>query len=295
MVKNTHKSKQSQKAIALLALSLKKTQLRDEPCPDENTIAAYCDGRLNEEEIKKFKSIILRCPDSYSLWMKMEQYRHQWEDQISPQVSASLWQKIYQWMIKPTHFNSSILAVASVIILSFVLKSALNTPQLMDSYKIIAYSNKGISFSDRLDQYEGVMKGVVINGIPLFSNAETESFKEGIKIAKNKINNTSEVDFSICMESVEDCTDLEQIYRYAGSWSLFMSASCQLDSVQLYLNQQLLFNNWYKQLQRYKPLTDKSTGLSTRLDNLKALLSNTDAKKSEVCSINNELLRFVQR
>ena len=63
MVNETDNSEQKTRAAALFALALKQNSDKNRvECPDENTIARYCDDQLNAHEREQFREDYMSTP-----------------------------------------------------------------------------------------------------------------------------------------------------------------------------------------------------------------------------------------
>ncbi len=294
MVNKTDEIGQQAKAIALLALALKKnTEQAEMDCPDEQTIASYCDDQLNSDERVKFRKNMLHCPDSYSLWMAMERHRSEWQ-KTEPYAdeNRSFLQQCYDWFITPSYLTGGIVAVASVIIVTIMLRTGLSPQELSDSYEIIR-AQPGISFDYSASEFRADTGQ--IKGVPIFINPALKAFRDGAEISRDSINNKSNQSLNSCMKSLQTCSTATELYQYAGSWAVLMKVSCQLDSESLYEAQQILLKRWHRQWKSGLQSPAANSGLNSRLEQIYQLIQKSVVIKTELCQANDELLRFALR
>lgn len=293
---NSQEPDQKAKAVALLALALKhKAEKSGADCPDENTIACYCDGQLSRDERSDFRARMTQCPDSYALWMAMERHRVSWQEAeqvVHAEQKHSVWQKIMHWMVTPSGITGGAMALASVMLVAILLRTGGNTPELSDSYENI-WAQPDFSLD-----YSASGHGQ-IKGVPIFVNPALKAFREGIDLSRKSINTKAIVLKVTCFQSLAACHTAEQLYQYAGSWTLLMKASCQIDDNTQYQQQlktqQALLNRWYQQSTAQGILSGKNSGLDSRIEKLHQLIQQAGTEKATLCEATDELLRFAYR
>ncbi|HFB64134.1 MAG TPA: hypothetical protein ENJ60_01215 [Aeromonadales bacterium] len=311
---NLQDNEQKTRAVALLALAVKQNNEKtEEECPDENTIASYCDGLLSTEQRNQFRANIIKCPESYALWMAMERHRNEWQEAKQPvsdetYKTSNLWQKISHWLVTPSGITGGAMALASVMLVAILLRTGISSPELSDSYQYIWARSAGSGQSIGSEQsgfsldYSDMSTGQT-KGVPVFVNSALKAFREGVELSEKTLVNKEIKALSLmspCFHSLKECKTSIQLYQYVGSWTMLMKASCQIDSAEIdvrqYETQQNLLNRWYKQSKEQGLLTSKNSGLNSRLDKLHQMMQQgSEVAKAELCQATDELLRFAMR
>lgn len=314
MSNKTENQEKKNRALALLSLSLKQnTEINVQDCPDENDIAAYCEGTLDKAEQESFLNKVSDCPESYELWMEMERYRHEWEESIEQPLS--IFQGVHQWLNKlSTQSLWSGGAVFASIITIFFTASLLfrsdYTPEMTDSYELLL---KHPDFNQEqprirgksLEQHQpnivststdSVKKSSMATrtiSLKKVSQTALSGFEMGFNLAKY---DTQKAVYSMdsCIKYLQQCTEPFDLYRYIGYWSFLMKASCQINSKELDELQIHLYQRWYQLWQSNMGSLVLEDGLKDGFKNLNNILKQQPIDKKQVCLANNELILFIR-
>lgn len=200
----------NERLSALLWLTTQQQQT-DEPCPDNEQIAALIDEQLKARDRSAMLTHLARCPSCFALWRDLRE--EQEVQPLSRQFSTTQRQRFLPWL------GLSFAAMASIMLLLFFKTT---TPPTFDQQMASSYAH--IGNADGATQVQALMTSATrATSLTPLKNNRDDAFLRGMQIALDRLHNPSQVNAKC---EGPDCDERRVFAQHYGEWVALSLSAC---------------------------------------------------------------------